>query len=309
MFKPADKTELNQISLTGMRAIALIGLLVKAPRTLEEIRQKFIELNIMEPEHSDDILRIDLNTLRTMGCEITKANVTTDFKYILLNHPFTVHFTEEEIHVLKRAYKWIKDSANLELLLKYHELFNKVAEYVSNNETREILHGLSILKSCNVDLIKELLEDCKYNRILEISYNTPGSKKESIKEISAQKIVLENDKIYLYGFNFNTNTSIILKLKRIKSILCRKNCNGNIEIKETKVKFFLKSFGVTKLEANECILESSKDGYLIEGIYYNDFIATQRILSFGEHCTVLEPEEFKLNIIEKLKNMRKVYND
>ena len=85
MFKPADKTELNQISLTGMRAIALIGLLVKAPRTLEEIRQKFIELNIMEPEHSDDILRIDLITLRTMGCEITKANVATDFKYILLN--------------------------------------------------------------------------------------------------------------------------------------------------------------------------------------------------------------------------------
>ena len=42
MFKPADKTELNQISLTGMRAIVLIGLLIEAPRTLEEIREKFI---------------------------------------------------------------------------------------------------------------------------------------------------------------------------------------------------------------------------------------------------------------------------
>ena len=28
----------------------------------KEIRKAFIELNIMEPEHSDDILRLDLNT-------------------------------------------------------------------------------------------------------------------------------------------------------------------------------------------------------------------------------------------------------
>ena len=68
MFKLLEDTELNQISLTGTRSLVLVGLLMKAPRSLEEIRKAFIELKIMEPEHSDDILRIDLNTLRTMGC-------------------------------------------------------------------------------------------------------------------------------------------------------------------------------------------------------------------------------------------------
>ena len=47
MFKPADKTELNQISLTGMRAIVLIGLLIEATRTLEVIREKFKGINIL----------------------------------------------------------------------------------------------------------------------------------------------------------------------------------------------------------------------------------------------------------------------
>ena len=64
MFKPADKSELNQVSLTGLRGIVLLGLLIEAPRSLKEIREIFTELNIFEPEHSDDILRIDINTLK-----------------------------------------------------------------------------------------------------------------------------------------------------------------------------------------------------------------------------------------------------
>lgn len=74
MFKPADKSELNQVSLTGLRGIVLLGLLIEAPRSLKEIREIFTDLNIFEPEHSDDILRIDINTLKASGCEITKAN-------------------------------------------------------------------------------------------------------------------------------------------------------------------------------------------------------------------------------------------
>ena len=101
MFKPAEKAELNQISLTGMRGLVIIGLLMEAPRTLEEIRAKLIELNILEQEHSNDILRIDLNTLRAMGCEITHANAKTNFKYVLLKHPFSLNITEEEIGTIK----------------------------------------------------------------------------------------------------------------------------------------------------------------------------------------------------------------
>ena len=47
MFKTADKSDLNQISLTGIRAIVLLGLLIIKPRTLEEIRRAFINFNIM----------------------------------------------------------------------------------------------------------------------------------------------------------------------------------------------------------------------------------------------------------------------
>ena len=41
------KTDLNQISLTGIRAITLMGLLMVAPRSMKEIREAFLEYKII----------------------------------------------------------------------------------------------------------------------------------------------------------------------------------------------------------------------------------------------------------------------
>lgn len=263
MFKPADKSELNQVSLTGLRGIVLLGLLIEAPRSLKEIREIFTDLNIFEPEHSDDILRIDINTLKASGCEITKANAKTGFKYRLLKHPFSLNILKDEIHVIKKAYKKIKDSSNIELILKYDELFKKLAEYIDDSEAKETLRGLSVLKTFDTEFIQDLIR----------------------------------------------KKSVVLNIKRIGAILARFSGSSKVEIEYTTVKFFLKNFGVTGIEENEVILENRDDGYIIEGRYYNDFLAAQRILSFGANCTVLEPQEFREKIIQKLINMRNVYNE
>ena len=34
----------------------------------------------------------------------------------------------------------------------------------------------------------------------------------------------------------------------------------------------------------------------------------QRVLSFGKNCTVLEPDKFKAKLIEKIKEMRNIYD-
>ena len=309
MFKPADKSELNQVSLTGLRGIVLLGLLIEAPRSLKEIREIFTDLNIFEPEHSDDILRIDINTLKASGCEITKANAKTGFKNRLLKHPFSLNILKDEIHVIKKAYKKIKDSFNIELILKYDELFKKLAEYIDDSEAKETLRGLSVLKTFDTEFIQDLIEDCRQNRTLRLSYRTPQAKDDSQKEVCAHRIVFQNDKIYLYGFDLIRKKSVVLNIKRIGAILARFSGSSKVEIEYTTVKFFLKNFGVTGIEENEVILENRDDGYIIEGRYYNDFLAAQRILSFGANCTVLEPQEFREKIIQKLINMRNVYNE
>ena len=309
MIKVAEKTELNQISLTGIRSLVLLGLLIEAPRSLEEIRDVFTRMNVMEDSNSDDILRIDLNTLRTMGCEITRASAKTNYKYVLINHPFALNITSEEISTIRKVYKRIKDSGNLVLIFKYDELFKKLANYVNDVEVKEELYGISALKGYKINFVKELFADCKAGRQLELIYRTPEAKADVKKSVSALKLVYQNDKLYLYGYDHLRKESVILNVKRIRAVLSRSSSNRELNVEPMHVQFFLKSFGVSEIEENENVIETQKDGVLVEGSYHNEFVAMQRILSFGSACTVSTPKDFKQKVIQKLKDMRKVYHE
>ena len=309
MLKKADKEDLCQISLTGIRSLALFGLLVKAPVSLDEIRKAFIEYNIMDSSNSDDILRIDINTLRKMGCVISRADHRTNNKYVLIEHPFKLDISNEEVSVVKRAFNKIKENADLSLLLLYDNLFKKIAPYISSNEVKECLLGISPLKKYSLEILDELKKACDRKNVIKLIYKTPTVNEESEKEIIADYIKLQNDKLYLYGLDKGSNQPVYLNIKRILKILSTGNCEEKQTTEPTTVRFMLKEFGVMGLTDSEEIESGDEStGFIIRGQYHNRFFATQRILSFGSKCTILEPEDFKQDIIEILKKMREVYN-
>ena len=307
MFQHEIKDDLNQISLTGLRALVLIGLLINKPCSMDEIRGAFINYKIIDEKSSTDILRIDLNTIKHMGCEISRPSAKTDNKYVLTKHPFDLKITKEEILALKKVYKKIKEKANLSNLFAYDELFRKISDYVCEEDIKEQLLGISILKYYDIEEIKELVLDCKYKKTLEILYKKTTSKKEEKREIVAEKIEVKNDKLYLLSYDVEKQESRVFNIRRIVSVLSRKLKNGNFEVELTKVKYILKNIDLSEIEENEKIIETLENGYLIEAEFYNDFLAIQRILSFGANCVVLEPQEIKDKIIEKIREMRKTY--
>ncbi len=309
MFKIADKTELNQISLTGVRGIVLAGLLIMQPRSLEEIRKAFIELNIMENENSDDILRIDLNTLKIMGCEISRASAKTGFKYVLGKHPFAFKIDDEEIGLLKKAYNQAKTHTDMLGILSYDDLFRKIASRVCEEDKKEALLGISILKRYDIEMLKDLLLDCSQGRTLNLVYKKPSSTSEESKEVVAQKLVFQNDKVYLYGFDLEKKDSVVLLVNRIKSILSRKLEKVELEQNATKIRFTMEASSFTELKDGEVILDSQDGTFVVEGNYHNDFLAMQRVLSLGSKCVVTEPVGFKNAIITKLKEMRDSYGN
>lgn len=301
------KTDLNQFSLTGARAIAMIGLLIVAPRSLEEIRQKFIELHFMDESHSDDILRIDLNTIKNMGCEISRSSAKTDFKYVLTKHPFSLPLDSDDIKALKKVYNDCKSKITIPALIDYHNLFAKIADYIDDDSVKESLLGISLLKYYDTNLLENILSDCQDERTIKILYTKATSSVAKEKEVVAQKLVINNNKIYLYCFDTQKQEPVMLNFRGIKSVLSRKMRSSSFEAKTTKVIFFLKNISAENLSDEETIINADDNGYLIEGDYYNQFIAIQRILSFGSDCTVQEPIDFKNLIISKLKEMRKIY--
>ena len=303
----SKKDDLNQISLTGVRSIAVLGLLMTEPRSLQELKDILTGYKLIDENQPNDIIRVDLNSLKYVGCKISRASQKTNHKFVLEENPFSLNITDDDVKILKRIYNQIKQYADIQKLIDYHLLFEKIASHIFNNDIKEALLGISELKYYNIDRIKEILWDCKQERTLELIYYNPAYKKEHNKVFVAQKLVFKNNKLYLYGYDMEKKSSSILNFRFIKKILARKLNKDDITPKHTVVMFRLTDFGTEVLADEENIIEAGDNGYLIEGAYHNDFVAIQRILSFGKKCTVIEPEDFKNKIIDKLKEMRDVY--
>ena len=308
MFISEEKLEVTQISLTGTRALALIGLLIIEPLSFEEIRKKFLEMGIFEEKNSDDILRIDLNTIKSMGCELSRPCISNGYKYVLKKHPFSLNIDKDDVKLLKRAYTKIKNNITLEVLIEYDELLKKIAEFVYDEEVKEYLLGISVLKYYDINEIKELIKDCKTQKIIELVYKNPETKKDNQKILKLEKLVFQNDKIYLYGFDTERQYSTVLLYKRIKKIISKKQDEKFIQPRNIEIIYKLRNFDKNLLLDNEKIIEEENDSIMIQGTFYNDFLAIQRVLSLGSKCTIISPLEIKDAVISKLKAMKEVYN-
>ena len=104
MFKLAEDIDINQISVTGARAIVILGLLIMRPRSKKELMDALINYKLITESTSDEIIRNDLGTLKHAGCDISRACSKLDGKYMLLDHPFVLKLTLEEVELLKKVY-------------------------------------------------------------------------------------------------------------------------------------------------------------------------------------------------------------
>ena len=300
--------ESKQVSSTGIRAlIVLLGLLIE-PKTYEEVRDFLISCGVISEVYSIDTLRMDINTLKTIGCVFDKALRRKDYKYTLIYHPFKVKITSMDVYFLKEAYKTICKNSSPETLLKYHYLFEKLSRVSDSEEIRESLLGISLFKGMDLEIIKLLVADEKHNNKIRILY-APTKNKEVEYDITLEKLGMRSDKLYAFCYNHTFEKRMFLKVNNIKGIVCKFFDRTSKVGLDTIIKFRLKRPYRYQLEPNETVLDSTSQELYIEGRYYNSFIAIQRVLSFGSDCTVVEPEDIKELVIEKLLEMRELYLD
>ncbi len=307
MFKFDTQCNPRQISLTGVRAIVILALLNIKPSTFEEIKEFLIESNIVTREYSIDTIRIDLNTLKYIGCDISKATKRTDNKYILRSHPFQLQLSPEEVNTLAKIYKHIYKNLSLERLLEYDNLFEKLADGVESEYTKEVLKGISVLKGLDKSLIYEVLNDAKRHSRLKILY-TAGNSRDEEYDITVEKLGFRSDKLYIYCFNHSINKRTFLNFSRLKKVLVRSLRSENVSGEDVVVEFNLRNYKDYELEETEQILSTDDNIAYIKGVYYTDFIALQRILSFGSDCVILSPSELKRVLLDRLHSMRKQYD-
>ena len=277
------------------------------PKTYEEIKEIFLSQKYLNETLSIDTLRVYINSLERMGCEIVRSKKNEGSKYKLIKHPFELNITDNYAKQLIKVFKAISKNITLEELLAITKLFQKISNWINNEDIKNKVSNISPLTKINKDILNILITACRKKEELTITYNSPQSKIKNI-DILAEELLIKNNKVYLVGTSPSYTNKANLLVNRIttipvikleKTIAPKAPVTIGCEIYNSDI----------ALENNEKLISIDNNKRVIEITTDNLFRARQRILSMGSDCKVLYPESFKADIIEILKRMKEGYID
>lgn len=308
-FIKNQKVTYNLMSFTGYKALLLFSLLTEGPKSYEEICEYFFNHPYLREKISIDTLRVYINSLRRIGCEVKRFRGDDKIsRYVITAHPFELKLSDEQIQSVIKIYKSIVKNMDVKELLSMERFFEKIGSYIKNDDFIADIRKISMLRDIDKKLLEDLLDCCDRKEQIVIQYNSPNSGEKSI-ELIADKIDSSNGKIYLYGTGFEYmqyGSFLVSRIKQINEIKIEKTIPENL--KEFRITYTLEcSPDKLNLADNEKIIEKHNNYAVIEMKTSNDFLAKQKLLEYGPICKVLEPESFKNDFIKLLKDMKAGY--
>lgn len=307
-FLANNTVNCNLMSLTGYRTLVILNALIESPKTNDEINNYLLNNQYIKEKFSNDTLRLYINSLREIGCDIIAANKSNDKKYELISHPFAYDITKPQLKALSKLYKSTYDKIDIIEVVAIENFFKKIITFLKNDSTIETIKDMSLIRHVNRDILNELLIRCKNKNQITFLYNSPKSNGKEI-EIIADKLAFKSDKLYLWGTNLTHREYSYFAVDRILKIYSIKLLKDSDDFTSSiKVIYEYTNYGNDYIpKADEKIIKKTDDKLTIEVISKNEFSLMQRILEMGNNCKVLEPQEFKIKLIDKLKTMRENY--
>lgn len=306
-FLTNNTVNCNLMSLTGYRTLIILSLLMESPKSATEINDYFLNHQYIKENFSNDTLRIYINSLRAIGCEITRANKANNNKYELKNHPFFYDIPKSQLNALIKLYKAIYHNLTIQEIIAIEQFIQKILKYIQNENTKDLLKKASVIKNVDINLLEDLIIHCKNKNQITFLYNSPKSGAKEI-EIIADKLSFKNEKLYLWGNNLTHKEYSFFLTEKIQKIYHIKLMKEREDFPEIKVRYEL--YGNINnhiIEEDEKIIEKQKNKLIIEATTKNEFQLIQRLLYFTNDCKIISPQTFKTNFRNKLKTMEKQY--
>lgn len=297
----------NLMSFTAYKALLFFSMLTEGPKSADEIINFFLNHPYLHEKISSDTIRVYINSLKRIGCEIIRVRGEDKIsRYVIADHPFNLKLDEEQIKSITKIYRLLVKNIDVKELYSLELFFEKIGAYIKNDDFVAEIKKISMLKDTDKSLLKTLIECCENKEQIVISYNSPASGVKNI-EILADKLEINNGKIYLCGVGFEYKQYAKFVLNRIKELVMIKAEKTIPEIPNTiKVQYELKGIK-PELDEYDKVLSKNKDVYLIERETSNAFLTRQKLLEYGSNCTVIAPKEFRDEFVQLLKDMKAEY--
>lgn len=313
------KKNLNQdsfISKTGYRALFLLLKLLEAPRTRSEILECFKQDTFINSELTKDTVTNTINTLRKVGCVISRPNQRTNNKYVLTHHPFYPSLNEDQINAIHFIRNSVVESGDWELLISLNNFCFKLAKLVSDDSLKNILLYSHPMRNINMKLFDELLDCCKDKRDINIKYFSSKNGEEYF-EFTPEQITMEFGKLYVWGYSKKYNEYSYIRIDKIRSIgifdsFNTKQNKNDYRVDSFDVEFVLQGLSALLYEENgdEIFIENIDENKLkIKVCVNNKFSFYQRVLSYGKDCEIISPDFARKDILAFVQEMKKRYKN
>lgn len=306
-FLTNNTVSCNLMSLTGYRTLVILSALMQSPKSNDEINEILLNDQYIQEKFSNDTLRLYINSLRQVGCEITRANKLNNNKYELVSHPFLYEIPKSQLKAIEKLYKSIYDKIDVKEVIAIENFFEKLSDLVSSQDTKDSLNAMSMLKGINKKILNDLLVHCKNKNQIVFLYNSPRSGEKQI-EIVADKIAFKSGKLYLWGNNLIHKQYSYFAIERILKICSIKFLKNKEEVQTVKVVYELYNNDYEPLPS-EKIIEKTDKKLVIEIDSDNEFNLMQKLLYMADECKIIQPQDFKEKLLAKLKTMEKIYEN
>ena len=300
-----------KINSTGLRLFVLLQLLMQKDQTKAEIFEYF-KNNYKNLNISTDILRLDINTLRTAGFDIVAGEKKDNYKYSLKWNPLKINFDKNEINILNQIKTLIIQSADLDKIMDLYNLFEKISKFINDENTKERFLNFGYFHNVNFNLLRKLIAYCEKQQCIEILYNSPNSGEKNIS-LKCYKIIHDKNtnKIHLWCFanGYNEGKLAYFRVENIIKI-SKNSIPEDIKFilpEKCKITLKGKSMEEYKQENGEKIIKKTKDYVKFETEILTEFHFVQRILNYGEDCIWVDNANIRKRILEKLYEIKKIY--
>lgn len=286
----------------------LLNLLSKGGYTKKEIIENFKKNGI---KITNSTISNYINLYKQNDFQINEKIAFNKEKIFTLHEEIpTINLNEEELNIISDIKKLLRAQKDYIQIRKAIRLFYKIAQYIPDEETKDIFINFGYFSTLNWNIIEELEKHCKEKNLITICYNLPYDNNREIT-IHADNIISSNysERIYLSGILNGAKQFSSLPIDKIKSIKRIDEKNKKFDIETDTITYVVSSriYKKSAKDTKEKIIQRKKDKLIIQRPIDDEFYLLQRLLYFCPDLYYISDEKIKNLLKEKLEKIKNNY--
>ena len=287
-FLKTNTITYNLISFTGFKALIIFSLLLESPKSYDEIIDYFANHDYIKETISIDTIRVYLNSLKRIGCVITKTKRCEGSKYVLVSHPFELTIAPEQIKSISKIYKTISRTIDIDEFESGEELLNSEKNYdiIVLDYLLGSTNGLTVAKELRKrNVLSSIIFLTSYPNFMIDAFEV-NTFRFLLKPIDKSKFFKAiDDYIKIVDANYPITIIQNKELKKINSNeICYIEADGkysNIHLSDKIMHCSKTLAGVTKLLPAYCFVKTHR-AFVVNLHYIKSYSSDTVYLSNGE---------------------------